>query len=1020
MAYPAGSEWRKWDLHVHTPKSHTAHYGPESTSWDRFLSELSSLPSDFKVLGINDYLWVDGYAVVKEAWEAGRLPNLEAVFPVIELRIADFIGMHGKLQRLNAHVIFGPSTDPALITTQFIPRLATSFRLTDTYRPLQTQWNAIPTRDSLADLGNLIKATIPAAERVRYGSDFEEGFNNWVVPLSQVREALNDTSFRERPLLALGKTEWEDIPWGNSTIASKKSIISSVDLVFTASLSPAACTTSVARLRAHEVNHRLLDCSDAHYFQDSAEKDRIGNCSTWVCADPTLAGLRHALLEYDGRIYIGDKPPLLTRRTADPTRFLSRVAIRPAPGQAHVSPSLDVELPLNSGFVVIVGVKGSGKSALLDSIALAGNSHAEKHFSFLSTRRFRNPRNNPAAHFQVELETADGKVEGPLSLATPVDHDKPERLEYLPQALLDELCNNDPGTPDDLFESQLRAIIFSHVPEHQRLGCESLEELLRTRGGAIDHELEQRRAELAEINRSLARLDERLRPSRRRQLSVNLTALEEQLRGHDAAKPPEPVAPPPTPDPAVARATEALQDLRRELLELEKVRTRLASEYKVESGRLNASANILRELDTVRSAFASFVERVTSHSEVVGIPVPTFVRLEVDSEAVAEVHTSAEAKVEDLDRQLRAGGDVEIKRHQLLEKEEELRSALTLPQRIYEQQQSDLQEWARARDRLVGTTTDEGTEAYLKGQIEEIDHLQSRLGEDRQRREIVARQIHESLLSKIGLYRELFRPVQDFLARNALARRHFSLEFAASLEMRDFASRFLSYIDRGKAGSFYGVDPSQQRIERRVELTDPQEWQSLATFLSECELDLRRDRRIADPGTELDSPSDVLRKEMRLEELLDFLYGLTYVEPQYELRSGGQPISVLSPGQKGTLLLMFYLLVDQSGRPIAMDQPDEDLDEHTIYELLRPAIRSARQSRQVLLVTHSPNLAVVGDADQVIVASVDGSRITYISGSIENPEVRTQVVRVLEGTWPAFSDRDQKYRTSGLDPIPVT
>jgi predicted ATPase len=112
---------------------------------------------------------------------------------------------------------------------------------------------------------------------------------------------------------------------------------------------------------------------------------------------------------------------------------------------------------------------------------------------------------------------------------------------------------------------------------------------------------------------------------------------------------------------------------------------------------------------------------------------------------------------------------------------------------------------------------------------------------------------------------------------------------------------------------------------------------------------------------------------------------------------------------------MFYLLVDQSGRPIALDQPDENLDSHTIHKLLRPAIRAAKVKRQVFVVTHSPNLAIVGDADQVIVASSDGKEFTYRSGSIESPEIRDLVLEVLEGTWPAFADRQRKYSVTEFD-----
>ena len=55
--YDRGSEWRKWDLHVHTPSSICQNYGGDTDeAWERYISDLESLPQEFSVLGINDYL----------------------------------------------------------------------------------------------------------------------------------------------------------------------------------------------------------------------------------------------------------------------------------------------------------------------------------------------------------------------------------------------------------------------------------------------------------------------------------------------------------------------------------------------------------------------------------------------------------------------------------------------------------------------------------------------------------------------------------------------------------------------------------------------------------------------------------------------------------------------------------------------------------------------------------------------------------------------------------------------------
>ncbi len=111
-------------------------------------------------------------------------------------------------------------------------------------------------------------------------------------------------------------------------------------------------------------------------------------------------------------------------------------------------------------------------------------------------------------------------------------------------------------------------------------------------------------------------------------------------------------------------------------------------------------------------------------------------------------------------------------------------------------------------------------------------------------------------------------------------------------------------------------------------------------------------------------------------------------------------------------MLIFYLLIDRENVPLVIDQPEENLDNETVAELLIPAVSHAKKHRQIILVTHNPNLAVVCDADQVVHASIDkanGNLVTYTSGAIEDPTITKLIVDVLEGTKPAFDLRDAKY-----------
>jgi ABC-type cobalamin/Fe3+-siderophores transport system ATPase subunit len=158
--------------------------------------------------------------------------------------------------------------------------------------------------------------------------------------------------------------------------------------------------------------------------------------------------------------------------------------------------------------------------------------------------------------------------------------------------------------------------------------------------------------------------------------------------------------------------------------------------------------------------------------------------------------------------------------------------------------------------------------------------------------------------------------------------------------------------------------------------------------------------------------SDQLRKHANVADLYDYLWSFGYLIPEYSLKLDGKDLTQLSPGERGALLLVFYLLVDKSDKPIIVDQPEENLDNQTVYHLLIPVIRTVKHRRQIIMVTHNPNIAVVCDAEQIIHAAIDrqnGNRITYTSGSIENPIINKHVLDVLEGTRPAFDNRDAKY-----------
>ena len=118
-----------------------------------------------------------------------------------------------------------------------------------------------------------------------------------------------------------------------------------------------------------------------------------------------------------------------------------------------------------------------------------------------------------------------------------------------------------------------------------------------------------------------------------------------------------------------------------------------------------------------------------------------------------------------------------------------------------------------------------------------------------------------------------------------------------------------------------------------------------------------------------------------------------------------RPLEQGSPGQQTAALLAFVL--SQGSEPIIFDQPEDDLDNTLIYDLLVDQIREAKLHRQIVIVTHNPNIVVHGDAEFVISLEVKDGQHSYItcSGGLQESRIREEICRVMEGGEEAFKTR---------------
>lgn len=130
--------------------------------------------------------------------------------------------------------------------------------------------------------------------------------------------------------------------------------------------------------------------------------------------------------------------------------------------------------------------------------------------------------------------------------------------------------------------------------------------------------------------------------------------------------------------------------------------------------------------------------------------------------------------------------------------------------------------------------------------------------------------------------------------------------------------------------------------------------------------------------------------------------------PCIELLDGGtfKESTQLSTGQRCTTILP--ILLTQSERPLLIDQPEDNLDNAFVYDTIVTALRAVKGSRQVIFVTHNPNIPVLGEAERVFVFSSDGQHATLKQvGTVD--ECKDQIERILEGGREAFLQRKNRY-----------
>lgn len=163
----------------------------------------------------------------------------------------------------------------------------------------------------------------------------------------------------------------------------------------------------------------------------------------------------------------------------------------------------------------------------------------------------------------------------------------------------------------------------------------------------------------------------------------------------------------------------------------------------------------------------------------------------------------------------------------------------------------------------------------------------------------------------------------------------------------------------------------------------------------------------ADLENQLRENAAVKVRSVLLENLADFLSFRTPDETAILFHK--KPLGEYSLGQRATVIL--HILMHLQRHPvIIIDQPEDDLDNETLYSHFIRQLLERKELTQFVFATHNPNIPVLGDAEQAIVCRKEGEAFSFDHGSIDDKEIQQRIVTVMEGGEDAFRRRKEIYQ----------
>lgn len=983
-----GSEWRRWEPHIHAPGTVMNDQFTGPTAWEDYLTALEAAVPTIDAIAVTDYYVTETYQKILEYKAAGRLPSVRLAFPNVELRL-DVATAKGGF--VNLHLFVSPE-DPDHIAE--LQRVLSRLH----FNVQQDRFDC--TRADLVRLGKKADPSISDE-----GTALAYGANQYKVNFRQLREVYGESGWAKQNILiavAGGATDGTSGVREAADQTLRREIESFAHVIFASSQVQREFwlgKRSLSPDRIRLLYRGLKPClhgSDAHKLEDVATP--FGDRFSWIKGGLEFDSLRQACIDPSGRAHVGAEPPT----SATPSQVISEVQILNAPWMQTP------KIPLNSGLVAIIGARGSGKTALADMIAAGCDSVSNETWAAAdwSTPSFLARARSLVGQGKVKVSWVAGEpgtrfldgsdANGPMSYP---------RVRYLSQQFVEDLCSST-GMTDEL-SREMERVIFEAHPEHERDGALNFAELLELR--ASRHRLARDR-EAEAVSQISERISTELEKDKlvtsyeaqvvqKRKLVDAYTTDRAKLVSAGSEK-------------RAQRHTQlagAANQVRTTLRQLANQRqTFLALQDEVKDLRRNQAPEALRQTQA-RYPNTSLSEKQWSaflldYKGPVDDDLPGYVKWVDDKidtlkgvpPPPGEPSTSFFPDETDLSTLSQAMLEAEMTR---LEK-------LVSADKEIQRQYSALSGRIATETAALQTLTDKLEDA--KGARERARELQN------QREEAYAREF-DALLAEQSVLQALYKPLMARLAAASGTLKKLSFSVTRIADVAQWAaSAEEGLIDLRKSGAFKGKGTLLEKANEVLKHA----WETggstdVATAMSEFRRLYQKDLLNHSPVPHTE------QAEFRAwsKRFAQWLFSTEHIHVHYGIEYDGVDIQKLSPGTRGIVLLLLYLALDDGdGRPLIIDQPEENLDPKSVFDELVNLFLEAKSKRQVIMVTHNANLVINTDADQIIIAESGPHPhgalppITYRSGGLENAEIRRAVCDILEGGEGAFQERARRLR----------